>query len=140
MEKAYKIALAKRWAWKNSTQNMCKNVQNHAKISKNAKNCTRIAATAPTFFHLWHLANELSYYTLPWGCDIIANFIKTRGHFHDNSSCPWLYYTLIVYDRFYHVEIYIQGNYSRLLLSRKIFLKCQIISIYLLGKPIQWWY
>ena len=37
MEKAYKIALAKRWAWKSSAQNMCKNAQNHAKMDKSAK-------------------------------------------------------------------------------------------------------
>ena len=37
MEKAYKIALAKIWVWKISTQNMCKNAQNCEKMRKKGK-------------------------------------------------------------------------------------------------------
>ena len=40
MKKAYKIVLAKIWAQKISTQNMCKKC---SKSCKNAKNCTRKA-------------------------------------------------------------------------------------------------
>ena len=37
MEKAYKIAQAKLWAWKVCTQIMCKKSKNHAKLAKMPK-------------------------------------------------------------------------------------------------------
>ena len=39
MEKAYKIAHAKLWVWKISTQNMCKKCPQLCKICKNSQNC-----------------------------------------------------------------------------------------------------
>ena len=41
MGKAHKKTLAQFWAWKISTPKCAKNAQTHAKISKNAKNCTK---------------------------------------------------------------------------------------------------
>ena len=41
MEKAYKTALAKFWAWKISTPNMCKKFLKSCKISKNCQKCTK---------------------------------------------------------------------------------------------------
>ena len=39
MEKAYKIAHAKLWVWKISTQNMCKKCPKSCKTCKNGQNC-----------------------------------------------------------------------------------------------------